>query len=348
MENHSQICPNCNNTLTNESKYCSTCSQKVRSGKVTIKEFLQEFVDNVFNLDSKLFQTLGALFIPGKLTLKYFEGKRKSYAPPIRIFLILLVAFLSTVSFYENNESRLGSGVVPFGKMKNKEKEMLGWIEKTKSQINDAYAVGDSNIAILDTFSVWYRYNMHWGEQTNSIFFVNFKEKRLNKFEVKAEDIVNLSDEELLEKHNIEGFVNTLLVKKMIKFTKNPLALNRFYLGSLTWLAFLLLPFMALAFKLFYRKQNHYFIEHLVFLFHVHSFWFLIGTLLVVFGKWLPSFLIIILGCSMFLYFLLALKSYYQQKWGTTIGKSFLIVISYIFSFAVFLIFFLFLSLLLF
>ena len=79
MGNNKTICPNCNNTLPSEAKFCPTCSQKVRSGKITVKEFLQEFVDNVFNLDSKFFQTIGALFIPGKLTLKYFEGKRNQF-----------------------------------------------------------------------------------------------------------------------------------------------------------------------------------------------------------------------------------------------------------------------------
>ena len=94
MTTTQNICPNCNNVFPKDAKYCPACSQKTRSGKVTVREYLSDFFDQVFNLDSKLFKTLGALFIPGKLTKEYFLGKRKSYAPPIRLFLVMVIIFL--------------------------------------------------------------------------------------------------------------------------------------------------------------------------------------------------------------------------------------------------------------
>lgn len=105
METNLQVCKNCNNTLPFEAKYCPVCSQKVKSGKVTIREFIQEFFDTVFNLDSKLFQTLGGLFIPGKLTKEFFDGKRKSFAPPIRLFLVMLLLLLTMLSYVIENRS---------------------------------------------------------------------------------------------------------------------------------------------------------------------------------------------------------------------------------------------------
>ena len=77
---------------------------------------------------------------------------------------------------------------------------------------------------------------------------------------------------------------------------------------------------------------NYYFIEHLIFLYHVHAFCFLVGAVLLMIGDWIPNQLRTAFVFLMVGYAFVALKRVYQQSWKKTIGKFFLFVVIYTFS----------------
>ena len=343
MEKNEHTCLNCNNAFPKNAKYCPACSQKTRSGKVTVREYLAEFFDQVFNLDSKLFKTLGALFIPGKLTKAYFLGKRKSYAPPIRLFLVLLVIFFGVESYM--GTSRMDSNILRFGTRKKTHQDMIVRVDDLSKAIKKEYPSRD--LGLVDTLNLWFR-DMPDQEMTYNFSKYNFKENRFEKVNVLAEDIANFSEEELNHKYGFDGRINQVLSRQMKKFVLDPSSLTSFLVGSMTWMVFLLLPAMAGFFKLFYQKQNRYFVEHLVFLFHTHSF-----TLLLAIIMWLTygrNFVILntILIAAIILYWLFSLKNVYQEPWGKTLIKSIGIFITYILAFAFFMAIFTSISFLLF
>lgn len=346
MGNHKNICPNCNNTLPIEAKYCPACSQKVRSGKITVREFLQEFIDNVFNLDSKLFQTLGGLFIPGKLTTQFFAGKRKSYAPPIRLFLIMLVGFLTCFSFVVNDEDDLrhADDTIKYGQEKIVEKKMMSWMDSIRNKISHEFPNDSAHIFLIDTFLVEFK---ETAPERRKTFAYPFYDKEKGWFKIisfKAEDVVALSHKKFIEKYDLEGFPNSIIAKRMMKFTKNPNDLNRFYLGSFTWMALLLLPFMGLVLMLFYSRKKYYFIEHLIFLYHIHAFFFLTGIILFGLQDWLTVWMHNLIGIITGIYILMAFKNVYQESWGKTIFKIFLFLNLYLIALAIFMILFLLIS----
>ena len=60
----------------------------------TFTELVKDFFDNIFSLDSRLFQTLKFLIIrPGFLTNEYWSGKRITYLPPFRLYLLASILF---------------------------------------------------------------------------------------------------------------------------------------------------------------------------------------------------------------------------------------------------------------
>jgi hypothetical protein len=72
------VCANCGAPLTGP--FCSACGQKWHAGPPTVREFLHEAADDVFNIDGKLLRTLRLLFLkPGALTLESFNGRRAGY-----------------------------------------------------------------------------------------------------------------------------------------------------------------------------------------------------------------------------------------------------------------------------
>ena len=86
-----KLCKNCNSELVG--LYCSECGQK-NIENFTFTELVKDFFDNIFSLDSRLFQTLKFLIIrPGFLTNEYWSGKRITYLPPFRLYLLTSILF---------------------------------------------------------------------------------------------------------------------------------------------------------------------------------------------------------------------------------------------------------------
>jgi hypothetical protein len=89
--NERKLCKNCNSELVGQ--YCSECGQK-NIESFTFSKLVKDFFDNIFSLDSRLFQTLKFLIIrPGFLTNEYWSGKRITYLPPFRLYLLTSILF---------------------------------------------------------------------------------------------------------------------------------------------------------------------------------------------------------------------------------------------------------------
>ena len=89
----STICKNCGQTL--QGTYCHQCGEKVvEPNDFSIKTLLGQFLDGIFNVDSKIFRTFKYLVLkPGQLTSKYVEGIRQPFMKPIQLFLVSNVLF---------------------------------------------------------------------------------------------------------------------------------------------------------------------------------------------------------------------------------------------------------------
>lgn len=88
------LCDNCETPL--QGNYCHRCGQDnknyVRSAFGLVTEFLGEFT----NWDNRLWRTLWPLWLrPGFLSLRYVQGHRAPYVPPLRLYIFTsIVAFL--------------------------------------------------------------------------------------------------------------------------------------------------------------------------------------------------------------------------------------------------------------
>lgn len=86
-------CKNCREAL--EGKFCHSCGEKVvEPNDFSLKTMAGQFVDGLFNIDSKGYQTFkNLLFKPGTLTSKYIAGVRKPFMKPIQVFFVTNVLF---------------------------------------------------------------------------------------------------------------------------------------------------------------------------------------------------------------------------------------------------------------
>lgn len=77
----------------------SACGERaVRPEDESLVAFLREQALEVTSADGRLWRTVKALFVPGKLTEEYLDGRRSLYVRPVRIFLVLNVILFFALS----------------------------------------------------------------------------------------------------------------------------------------------------------------------------------------------------------------------------------------------------------
>ncbi|MCF7920839.1 MAG: DUF3667 domain-containing protein [Candidatus Cloacimonetes bacterium] len=127
----------------------------------------------------------------------------------------------------------------------------------------------------------------------------------------------SLSTNDTLKTVSEEPAVSTMMIANQ-EFQLDQAKISAAFLNNVPRIMFFLLPLAALILKLLYSRLKYFYFEHLVFLLHTHSFFFLTR----IFNKILPFepvLIILIIGTTIYLFF--AQKNYYQQSTGKTILK---------------------------
>ncbi len=166
-------------------------------------------------------------------------------------------------------------------------------------------------------------------EDTNSLGFMG------KTIKVPTREVYELTADSMVKKYDIKGFWYKMGFKQSIKAVQNPSGLIHFYMAKLFWATVTMLPALALFLSLMYWRRHRFYVEHVVFLIHFNTaaFLVLIPTLLI--SKYYPAVLTVY-GVWFCVHFIASLKAYYQQSWGKTLFKSFVIGISYMFIASIF------------
>jgi len=329
-------CLNCGTEL--KGPFCYYCGQPDRNFMRFFPALLRDLMEDLLDLDSRFMRTIKPLmFKPGRLTRDYMDGRRFRYAPPMRLYIFssivffLLAAFLSSDAIpiidVEDNEGiihistestdselqELGEVISKLPLDAQKQKEIAQIIAEEPGEESDGPLFDSSDISFNDE---------PWDRETNPVdirWLPDWINDRIN-------------DE-------IEGSP-----QKAEQINENPNLIVDKVFDILPATMFVLLPVVALIFKFWYLFAKRYYVEHLIFSLHNHSFIFvsLIVLLLAnVAGSFLnlhgypaavtgTEWLVIAISVWIPLYLLISLRVVYQQGWLLTLGKFFVIGISYV------------------
>ncbi len=329
LDTKNTTCRNCQTEMPEDSLYCPKCSQKNTDGRIPILSFVLDLLENIFSLDSKLLKTSLGLFIPGKLTNEFFQGKHKSFATPSRLFLASALLFFAMLSVQVQQliKDENISGDVFGVAEKNKSKEdQIAELNKVREQLGGGMmdksikaALDSAEAKILESENI----------DTNLVNISLWS----GNYEFMASDMINLTADSMIQKYQIKGFVDQMFFRQGYKLTKEPKSWLYTLIGNLTWMMLLLIPSMALIFKLLYIRRKKYYVEHLVFLFHIHAFFLFVGVVFLIYKQIEPGPMLDYESLGLFsvfyLYALFALKSVYEQGWLKTFFKSILILFFY-------------------
>lgn len=292
-------CENCGYEF--KGHFCPNCGQEIAEFNRPIGFVLYDFMGNFFAFDTRFFNSFWKLLSrPGFLTEEFFKGRRVSYSPPFRIFVFLsFVLFLLLQILSERGLNRSIRVNVDEDKI---------------------VAVGDSVVNQLSDSIVTEGLLELKGERDRSIDFSDLNGRSIN--EVLANFAVSLEEElkTTTDKEEREE------IKSFIFLCRNPEVVVTKFLKYLSWSFFILLPVFALLLKLFYLKRRQYFIRHLIFSIHLHSFMFFMLIIAIILGYIFESIVgyVVLIGfLAVPVYFLLALKRFYGQSLGKVFLKFF-------------------------
>lgn len=328
-------CLNCGTPL--QGPFCHYCGQPdknfLRFFPVLLRELLEDFLD----FDSRFMRTMKPLlFKPGKLTRDYLDGHRFRYTPPLRLYIFssiacffIIAALLAGDAIQINGVADGGDQVVSgiqIGVVDDPElSAALDRLDpETRREVDEALqevaeAGKDEDGEGSDTINI---NGQPWDRETNPLV-IDWLPGWVNDW---------INDE--IEKSPAKGR----------EIEENPDLIKEKVFDVLPGTMFVLLPIVALLLKFWYLFAKRYYIEHLIYALHNHSFLFvmlLISILATTLADWAEpggegwiatsvKWLNVAIGVWVPVYFLVSLKRVYQQGWFMTFTKFGLIGISYL------------------
>lgn len=325
------ICSNCELPLIDQANYCHKCGQKNNIGRLTLKALFSQFFDNVFNLDSKIIRTLGALFIPGKLTNAFLKKQHQKYYHPIRLFLVLIVITLAGFKFQDDipMPTSLRKGRIETLKER---KRLMNVFDKGISSIAENSSDKVTQVTLDSLSKVFYKNS---GGRVDSIDINQAVRIAVDyePFRVALEDFGKYSGKEIIDVYEVKGFVNRLKMQQKYKMIQEGTNFIPFVMGKVTWSIFIVLLLLSLIFKILYFKSDFLYLEHLIFGIHLNAFFLIFVSLFTLLSENIISTILPWTLALMAIYLFFALKHVYKQSLLLTIFKFALILISIFFSF---------------
>ncbi|HWD26049.1 MAG TPA: DUF3667 domain-containing protein [Rhizomicrobium sp.] len=327
-------CASCEQTLVGH--YCANCGQPSKTGRRSIRHLLQDFVEDLINLDSRILRTARALLIePGELPSAFREGRTQPYVPPIRLYFFVTLVFFLLLGF--DNIAIIQIEVVA-------KPVHVTWINGNPFVPNPAYEKADQAVKMelrneddpdvknytgplipiskekaqrpggVFNFST----QMHYFSPIGA-YHATMSQIARDRLKVDAmTDSKNPDSQKVLDwfQKAINGF--------LARIAADPAALNDPLTAWIPRALFLLLPLYALLVGLFHirRRKDYFLVDHLVFSLSIHTFAFVVLTAAVLLGQLINGEIVVWLvigGIS--LYIFLAMKHFYGQSWFLTSVK---------------------------
>ena len=313
------VCDNCGAPL--RGAYCSQCGQRHEPHVHSLGHFASEAFESITHADSRLWRTLWYLLSkPGLLTREFFAGRRVSYLPPFRLYLVVtlvcfLVASLPDSLTGQSRGDRDLRAATPAERAEQK-RQMEEAAKSVEKELADAPAAGIAANAIRS-------------EAARKVDAAN--EGGLREQNAVTEFC------KAFEKPDPRGDRDYARIQSMCRKTAEDHGKELFtaIFHNIPRAMFVFLPLLALLMKLLYWRPRRYYVEHLLLLVHNHAFVFLViaimGVLtrIPVIGEHL-GLLEFAVSLYVVWYIFRAMRFYYGQGRSLTLVKYFAVGFGYL------------------
>jgi len=276
-------CPNCYSKLLSNDKFCSECGQENRNLHISFWDLIKDFLGNNFNFDTKLLITFRHLMFNPGFLAREFSIGKRS----TYVSPIRLYLFVSFVYFL-----LLGSDIGDGGDSTSR---------------NDILKLQNNGVVVTPGTA-------EHDSITQTSFIYNADPNN-------PEEIDSLLNRMELEQTTF----NRHWIRQVVRIT-NPndqKQLLKEMFSNISIAMFFLMPVFAFFLWLFAKRPRPYFLDSVILSLHIHTFTFLIGTLLVLINLFVYddiATLITLIG--IFVYTVFSLKRVYGITYMRSIGRT--------------------------
>lgn len=329
-------CLNCGQPLLNNENFCSYCGQKNNTKALNFSNFLNNLFSGLFSYDSRFWKTFIPLLTrPGKVSKQYIEGKRARFVNPFQLYLNVSIIFFLIFGITNKIDSNINFDKANFNKQQLDSVLTTVKSELKKKNPNDSISTKavknfEDALKVLDTKKI--------DTKNTSLFnFGSDTTKSKNSFIYKIQTFNNyyskhpkIKVETALDSLGFEkSFWNTFCYQQVINSNYNYQQIktqgSSYFVNKITSYIsialFVFLPLFTLFLKLIFIRRNYTYMEHLVFVFHTQTVFFLLYIIFYLINYLAKTDLftsIFILIFSIYLY--KAMRNFYHQgRWKTFI-----------------------------
>lgn len=287
---HENDCLNCGAEL--QGKYCHVCGQENLQIKESFGHMMTHAISDYFHFDHQFFHTLRPLILkPGKLTNEYLAGRRVQYLHPVKMYIFISLVYF-VLLFQSGHEEKVK--ITKKDKAGSKRDLVVNNQELDKA-LKDPnipeYAkvymrkAKDRNDAKLKDSTGKTKGESENADLVDDMVSSKVVEGRLPGASRAESYEAYLEKEAKLPADERDNFLERQYNKKSYtyieKYGKNA---RKIFIEDVKHgipkMMFLMLPLCALIFKLGFWKNKKYYVEHLIFTFHLHCFIFLFLTVI--------------------------------------------------------------------
>lgn len=347
-----RVCGNCGTTMLGD--HCYQCGQPVKGLVRQFSSIIGDFLDSVFDFDSRTLRTLGPLFYrPGHLSQEYFTGRRVRYVSPVRLFVFLCIIAFFVLSQWLSPDldsavtlnSDAFQDTATVAEVEAKRDRILQDLEKSKVDLSDAPGASASVNAAMAALQADANRRIAELEPSSAPAEPEVRESEPIRLSFGAEEWDLESNPVVIDWLPDAGnaWLNGVIGQakgNAARVREEPRLLLETFLRTLPQTFFVLLPVFALLLKLTYLFKRRLYMEHLIVALHSHAFLCLSLLLIVLIDTirgWVGAGIVgsALTGAEravflwMPIYLLIAQKRIYQQGWIMTIIKFSLLGLAY-------------------
>ncbi len=323
-------CLNCEHPLDISDKFCPECGQLNSTKRLSFHDFIYEFLSGFYAYDSQLRRTLRVLlFSPGKITEEYKEGKRARYVNPFKFYLSVAIVFFLIYGFTNSFDSEVEeiTNVREVRDLTPEEREKIRNDLRSASIKAPPLPNLDTLLSIpVDTTPETYIDKYVSQKEIDSLNIFNALFKQIILYEQFYQDTeIARADVALDSMHHERTSYNRWAYKKGMDvsvFKEEPGLLINYLINKLPVIIFFYLPIFALFIWLLYSRRPYNYMEHLVFVFHVQTTFFVLLFMALPLNLIFNTSLFTSIVLLIFLFYLYkAMRRFYKQGRFKTLVK---------------------------
>src|SRR2546428_782171 len=309
-------CENCGAQL--EGHWCAKCGQPAIDYRRSFRHVIADLLNEFLNWDSKFFATIGLLLArPWKLTNEFLAGHRVRYVHPLRLYLLASILF-----FFAVNYGARGLHLEP-GK--------LG--PKDRAELEADLKKGDLPPAAREELETLLREPPSPpapSPSTNSSSPPPAPGTDKQRHEYgKIGERSFVAFDQAKSTTPFERWIEARAKEKMGEHgTKMGLFIATLF-SNLPYMMLCCIPLFAFVLKVLYIRRDIFYIDHLIYALHIHTFAY-VGTMLIVLATiglnrtapgLIAGWTIALLWIAFVVQIFLSIRRVYRQSWFISIFK---------------------------